>query len=96
MMAFLQESFFEHPRVQNQVGINSRQIIEIRLDLTGNRVKGFVRVRKRIDKRLHGGTHQLFEGIFERIFFRTCQHGVFQNMGQTRGIRGRRAKANRI
>ncbi|OQC73355.1 MAG: hypothetical protein BWX45_00516 [Deltaproteobacteria bacterium ADurb.Bin002] len=96
MMAFLQEGFAKQAGMQNKVRVNARQIIKIRLDLTGYRVKGFVRVREGVDEGLHAGTNQFFEGVLQRIFLRAGQHTMLQDMGQARGIRGRRPEADGV
>ncbi len=54
MMAFLKKSLPEHPRMQNQIGINAGQIVKIGFYLTGYRINGFIRIGKRVDECLHG------------------------------------------
>ncbi len=96
MMSLLHEGFLEHPRVQHQIGVNPCQIVKISLDLTGHRIKGFVRIGEGIDKCLHARPRQLLEGVFEGIFFRTGQHRMLQNVRKARGVGRRRAKADRV
>jgi len=96
MVPLLQKGFPQQAGPQHQVGIDARQIIEVRLDLAGHRIHGLVRIGKGVDEGLHRRAHQLLESVLERILFRARQDRMLQNVGQTGGILGRRAEADRV
>ena len=67
-------------RAEHCIQIHPHQIQEILVIPAGNGVAGLVREGHGVEEGVHGVLHQLHEGLLHRIFLRTAEDGMLQNV----------------
>ena len=70
------------------IQIYAHQVEKILLVPAGNGVHGFIGKGDGVQKGVHGALHQVHKGLFHRVFFRTAQHTVLQNVEHARIVLG--------
>ncbi len=81
-------------RVEDGVDVDIEQIVEVLQVGAGRRVDCLVGEGHGVDKRRQRAFHQFEERVLKRVFLRTGQHHVLQNVRQACGVGGRRAEAD--
>ncbi len=81
-------------RVEDGVDVDVEQVVEVLQVGAGCRVDCLVGEGHGVDKRRQRAFHQFEERVLERVFLRTGQHHVLQNVGQAGGVGGRRAEVD--
>ncbi len=78
-----------HQRVEDGVGVDVEQVVEVLQIGAGCRIDRLVREGHGIDERRQRAFDHLEERVLQRILHRTGQHDVLQDVGQAGGV-GRR------
>ena len=94
MPAFLTQDIFVDTGVEHRVNVDVHQIMEIPQVGAGYGITGLVRKGEGVEEGLERAFEQFDKGFLDRIFRRTAEHGVLQDMGHTGGIFGRRAETD--
>ena len=92
--AFLGQLLRRHQRVEDGVGIDIEQVVEVLQVGTGRRVDRLVRVGHGVDERRQRAFDHLEERVLERVLFRTGQDDMLQDMGQAGRVGRRCAEGN--
>src|SRR5215475_5197068 len=94
MPALLLKDLWRQARMEHCIQIDVDEVIEILDVLARYRIAGLVRERHGIEKSVKRALHQFDKGLLDRVFARSAQHRVLQDVGNARGIRRRRAEAD--
>jgi len=94
MPAFLAEDLRGQAGMKHGVQIHVDEIVEIREVLAGYGVAGLVRIGEGVQKGLQGALEQLHKGLLDRIFARSTEHGMLQDVGHARGVVRRGAEGD--
>ena len=90
--AFLLQGVFWDKRVEHGVEIDVDQVVEILQVLAGNWIAGLVGVGEGIQEGVERAFGQFNERLFDRIFARAAQDGMFHDVSDAVGRFGRRAE----
>ena len=80
--------------MKNGIQIDMHQILEIFIIAACDRIDCLLRISHCIQKGVQGTLHQFHKRIFDRIFVRTTQNSVLNDMCHPRGILRRCAKTD--
>mmetsp|Transcript_27673 Transcript_27673/g.44531 ORF Transcript_27673/g.44531 Transcript_27673/m.44531 type:complete len:230 (+) Transcript_27673:2358-3047(+) len=94
MPALLLERPWRQSWVQHRVEINIDQIVEVFQVLAGNRVAGTIRIGEGVEESVHRALEKLDEWLFDRIFARSAQDTVLENVRNACRVVGGRAESN--
>ena len=86
MPAFLLEVMGCDERVKHSVQVNINQIIEILGVGAGNRIRCAISAGEGVDKRVKRPFEQLDKRLFDLVFTRAAENGMFHDVGQPGGI----------
>jgi hypothetical protein len=89
---FLLKNVWRQTGIEDRIKVDIDEIIEILEVQAGNGVTGLVGIREGVEKGFQGALEKLYEGLFDRIFSGSAEHGMFQNMSDTGRIRGGRSE----
>src|SRR5690554_5958302 len=87
---FLPESFFTKQWSKNSISIYMEKVLKILLQGTCPRIQSLVRVGHGVHEGIGTALEQGHEWVSHRIALASCQHTVFQDMGDTAIIVGKR------
>ena len=92
--ALLGQLLRRHQRVEDGVGVDIEQVIEVLQIGTGRRIDRLVGVGHGIDERRQRAFDHLEERVLERILLRAGQDDVLQDVGQAGRVGRRRAEGD--
>ena len=91
-MPFLEKGLLQDPGLEHQVGVHPRQVEIIDGHLACHGVQRLVGVGEGVDEGLQGCPRELVEGVLHGVALGAGQDGVLQDVGDPRGVPGRRAE----
>ena len=92
--AFLTEDVLADAGMEDRVDVDVDEVVKVLQVGAGHGVAGLVREGEGVEEGLERALEQLHEGLLDRIFGRAAEHGMLQDVGHARGIRGRGAEAH--
>ena len=91
---FLLKDEWGNAGIEDRIEVDIDEIVEVLDVLTGYRVAGLVGIGEGIEKGLEGALQEFDEGFFDRVFARTAEDRMLQDVSHPGGILGRRSKGN--
>ena len=92
--ALLPEDVLADAGMEDRIHIDVHQVVEILKVGAGHGIAGLVREGESIEEGLERALEQLHERLLDRVFVRTAEHGMLQDMGDPRGVRRGRAETH--
>src|SRR5262252_57048 len=94
MPALLLEDLRRQARMEHRIEIHVDEVVEVLNILACYRIAGLVRKRHGIEKSVERALQQFDKRLFDRIFARSAQYRVLQDVGDTGGIRRRSTESD--
>ena len=92
VMPFLEKGLLQDPGLEHQIGVDPRQVEVIDGHLACHGVEGLVGVGEGVDEGLQRCPRKLVEGVLHGVALGAGKDGVLQDVGDPRGVPGRRAE----